>query len=86
MNFTKNGSLFIRGMTPCVYSENRNKKFGYRWTRGGFDVTYTGNSIQRNPKNRMMSHFFTLSFSYTFQYDNDKVYFAYSEPYGYTTL
>jgi hypothetical protein len=85
MNFTKNGSLFSRGMRPAVFSVQRQKKHGHKWTRGGHDVRYWKNSIPRKGRTQI-SHYFTLTFTYTFLHDNDTVYFAYSEPYNYTKL
>ena len=33
---------------------------------------------------RRSKHYFTMSFKFTFTYANDKVFFAYSQPYTYT--
>jgi hypothetical protein len=85
MNFSKNGSLFSRGMRPAVLSLQRLKKLGHKWTRGGYDVRYWKNSIPRRGRTRI-SHYYSLSFNYTFMFDNDTVYFAYSEPYPYSKL
>jgi len=82
MNFTKNGSLFNRGMRPVVYSVTQYNKHMQAWHRGGFDIRYKKNNLARGKA----SHYFTLSYSYTFNYENDTVYFAYSEPYTYTRL
>lgn len=85
MNFSKNGSLFSKGMRPAVFSLQRMKKHGTKWTKGGFDVRYWRNSIPKVGRTKI-THYYTLTFTYTFQYDNDTVYFAYSEPYLYTKL
>lgn len=83
VNFTKDGSIFIRGMKPNTYSKKRYRKYRTGWVRSGDDITYSKNSYVRKTR-RYMSHYYTLTFSYTFQYDNDTVFFAYSEPYLYT--
>ena len=33
-----------------------------------------------------MNFYFTLSFEYTFEYDNDEVYFSHSVPYTFSNL
>ncbi|CAG9321330.1 unnamed protein product [Blepharisma stoltei] len=85
MNFTKNGSLFNRGMRPVAFSVKQYQKHRQGWNRAGFDVRYMKNSLIRDI-NGKISHYYTLSFKYKFIYDNDTVYFAYSEPYTYTRL
>mmetsp|Transcript_4988 Transcript_4988/g.18739 ORF Transcript_4988/g.18739 Transcript_4988/m.18739 type:complete len:969 (-) Transcript_4988:1282-4188(-) len=81
INLLKPDSLYNYGMKPLIYSENdaKNKKKG--WYRGGQNICYYQNNIKR--KN---GYFYTLTFSHTFENDNDLYYFAYCYPYTYTDL
>lgn len=78
-NFTKHTALFKQGLKPSVFSwqKYKNKKIG--WHRGGEKLSY--NKVVRRGR-----VFFTLEFEYTFEYDNDIVWFATSIPYTYSTL
>jgi len=84
VNFTKNGSPFGRGMKPSALSLARARLYGTSWAKTGYDVRYLKNSLPRG--NKGLGTYYTLSFSYTFTYDNDTVCFAYAEPYTYTRL
>ena len=68
-NFTKYTSLFTQGLRPSVFSAQKYKNRNIGWHRAGTKLKY-GRVIR---KNRI---FFTLEFSYTFEYDNDTVWFA----------
>jgi hypothetical protein len=54
---------------------------GKGWFRGGFDVSYYANGLKRGSKS-----YFSLSFTYRFEHDDDRVFFAYCYPYTYTHL
>lgn len=41
------------------------------------------NDVDKQTFKKLARYFYTLSFSYTLQYDNDTVYFAHSYPYTY---
>jgi hypothetical protein len=75
-NMAKADSLYTRGMQPLVYSEVGAREKSVGWRRGGENIAYY-------PSVRV-GH--TLSFTYTFEYANDTVYFAYSVPYTYSDL
>jgi hypothetical protein len=77
----KDDSLFCYGMKPVIFSERR-KDLG--WYRGGFNITYEKNKIQR--EGNSSKFYYTLSFTYKFSYSNDTVYFAHSYPYTYSNL
>jgi len=69
-------------MKIAIRSERINK-----WFRGGESIKYEKyNPTKRNLKLDTTKTYYTLSFTYTFQYDNDTVSFAFSEPYTYTQL
>lgn len=82
VNMRKKDVLFQAGMKPAVYSLQLEGHQGIRWHRDCSSVSYT-----ENISNRASSHkSFTLSFTYNFKYENDKVYFAYAVPYTYSDL
>lgn len=85
VNMAKSGSLFgEKGMRPVVWSE----KSGRGWERGCADVSYS-KSAEAPAKQPLMSgqkQWYTLSFSYTFEHDDDTVFFAYHYPYTYSHL
>lgn len=81
INLMKPDSLYNHGMRPLVYSEAAAKQ-GKGWTRGGVDICYYQNSMKR--KNQ--GYYFTLTWQYTFEHENDVVYFAHSYPYTFTDL
>ena len=83
LNFSKNDSLFNHGMKVLIFSEKHQQKTKAQWFRGGFDISYYSNHIQRTAKG---ATYYTLSFQYQFLYESDVVYFAYSYPYTYSKL
>ena len=82
INLMKPDSLYNHGMRPLMYSESEAKKFGKGWQRHGNDVCYYQNSMKR----KNSGYYYTLTWSATFKYDNDSVYFAHCYPYTYTDL
>ena len=87
MNFSKPDSLFNFGMKVTIYSNKSNEEGkewnNLGWFKGGEKIEYFENPIK---KEHVWCHFYTLTFSYKFNYDNDTVYFAYSYPYTYSDL
>lgn len=81
LNFTKPDSLFNHGMKILLHSSQTHSKTNITWFRGCENITYSANSLKRGSKS-----FYTLSFTYTFPYENDEHYFAYSFPYTYSDL
>lgn len=81
INLMKPDSLYNHGMRPLTYSETAAKK-GRGWVRGGTDICYYQNSMKR----KTAGYYYTLTFSHTFEYDQDVAYFAHSYPYTYTDL
>jgi hypothetical protein len=90
INLMKFESLYNEGMKPAVYSTAKRKHLGLDWHRDGFNVGYFQNSFKRKsflpdcPER--LRYFYTLSFCYTFEYEEDEVFFAYSNPYTYSDL
>jgi murein tripeptide amidase MpaA len=86
MNYSKPDSLFNFGMKVSVYSEKQAIKDKVSWYKSGDNIKYTQNGIKKDPEVAWSKQYYTLTFTHTFKYDNDCVYFAYSVPYTYTDL
>lgn len=78
-NFTKYTSLFKQGLKPSIFSWQKHKSKNIGWHRGGENLKY--NKVIRRGR-----VFYSLEFEYTFEHDNDTVWFATSIPYTYSTL
>jgi hypothetical protein len=91
MNFTKPDSLFNFGMKVSIYSDkmaqgtDEEGTNGRGWYRGGDRISYYGNGIKKDVGYSCFCYY-TLSFSYKFQHDDDTVYFAFCFPYSYSDL
>jgi hypothetical protein len=85
MNLLKPDSLYNHGMKVLVYSEKHNMTSGTGWFRGGESIRYYSNGIKRNDVHAYKTYY-TLSFTYTFRFSKDVVYFANSHPYTYSQL
>lgn len=81
MNLAKKGSLYEKGMKIVIFSQKMHSESNKGWFRGGENITYKPNKVPG-----MKKILYNLSFSYTFQYDNDEISFAFSEPYTITDL
>lgn len=90
INLMKFQSLYSEGMKPAVFSTYKKQAFNTDWHRDGFNLGYYQNANKRKyifpdtPKKYQF--FYTLTFSYTFNYLDDEVFFAYSQPYTYSDL
>eukprot|EP00055_Hartaetosiga_balthica_P016386 m.103392 g.103392 ORF g.103392 m.103392 type:complete len:1433 (+) comp9094_c0_seq2:74-4372(+) len=83
MNLLKNDSLYNHGMQPVVFSQRQYDEKGIGWHRDGDDVAYFKNHIPYKGTDR---RYYTLTFSYISQYDNDTIYFAHCYPYTFSDL
>ena len=100
LNMTKSKSLYNEGMKVLIYSEKKNEFYDsfsqdpanaqadYKgWARGGEDISYFQNNYKREHQaSNFQRCYYTFTFSHTFDYDSDYVYFAYSLPYTYSNL
>ena len=88
----KVGSLYNYGMKIAMFSQKKWKESKIGWFRGGDNINYVMNNyikpvhllIIQNSSQK--NHYSTLTFSYTFEYDNDIMSMAFSHPYTYTDL
>jgi hypothetical protein len=85
VNMTRPGCLYNHGMLVNMWSLKRNQPRFVGWERAGFNLKYgpTNRNMGRQRKGRQ---YFTLSFSVTFDYEDDKVWFASTIPYTYSML
>jgi hypothetical protein len=68
--------MFNYGMKVTIYSEKKATHEEVGWHQGGTDISYFKNNIRKDynfPK-----YFYTATFTYTFEYDDDAVFFSYS--------
>ena len=89
LNLAKSDSLYNDGMQVLIFSEKREQQ---EWFRGGYDITYKSNTYKREvgpvgaSRPSTSKVYYTFSFSYCFEQEDDTVYFAYCHPYGYSDL
>ena len=84
---TKKASLAKKGGLPSVYT---------KWHRGCDNISYNVSRLSSDNKSKILYYrlmagsykkvFYALTFEYTFEYSDDRVYFAYSVPYTYSDL
>jgi hypothetical protein len=88
VNLMKYDSLYNNGLKPLVLSAKKERWSKVGWHRTCDTVSYYQNNIPRTPSTdtRLPHFYYTLSFTYTFEYDHDLVYFAHCYPYCYSTL
>jgi hypothetical protein len=78
LNLLKNYSSFESGMKISQCRESS----GYCWARGGEDITY----LRNNVKLHQDKTYYTLSFSFLFDREDDVTYFAHSPPYTFSMM
>ena len=81
VNLKKKDVLYTEGMKPAVFSTKTSETTGIKWHRDCSNISYT-----RNIKTNSIEKSYSLSFTYSFKYEHDTVYFAYSIPYTFTDL
>jgi len=81
LNCTKHVSHTRTYFQPFVFSQQDFSKNGVGWVSESVDACYMRNGIPRETSTGTESTFYTFTFSYTFKYTEDRVYFAYVKPY-----
>ncbi len=84
INYSKPDSLFNYGMKVTQYSEKKAAAESVGWHRGCDDIRYHSNYIRKSFSSTKFHY--TLTFSHTFEFDDDAVFFAYCYPYTYSDL
>ena len=82
LNLSKSDSLFNDGMQLLIFSEKQAENKDIGWHRGGQKIAYYGNGIKKSGGKT----YYTLTFTYDFEYEDDSVYFAYCYPYTYSDM
>lgn len=72
INMVKPDSLYNHGMKVLSYSIKNADVHHIGWRRVGKNINYS----QNNYKRKGAGNYYTLSFTMTFDYDDDSVYFA----------
>ena len=85
MNLLRKKSKYQNGIKIWYYSKRENIENNRGWHHTNEDVKYYRNYLFRNFKGKRQ-YYYTLSFDFTFKYDNDYIYFANCIPYTYTDL
>lgn len=85
MNLLRKRTKYNYGIKIWVYSVKKNLYNKKNWHHTEEDVKYYKNTLYRTCKGKRQ-YFYTLSFDYTFEYDDDEVYFANCIPYTYTDI
>lgn len=84
VNMENPWSFYASGLKPTVLSLKRFKATGYSWQRAGEHIRYDVGSLLKTRTSNW--RYYTLSFSYTFEYVEDVVYFAMNFPYSYSKI
>lgn len=72
-------------MKVALYSERKAQEQDVAWHRGCTGINYFANNIRKEPL-YLNKTYYTLTFTYEFEFDQDTVFFAYSVPYTYSDL
>ena len=84
LNFSKPDSLFNYGMKVTMYSQRKSENEKIGWYKGCTEITYYSNGIKKDPAS--VKTYYSLSFSHTFEYSDDELFFAFCYPYTYSDL
>lgn len=89
LNLCKPDSLYNEGMKILVYSEKKAAEKDIGWHREGTKISYYRNGICKNDSGKNTGYqksYYTHTFTYNFEHENDVVYFAYCYPYTYSDM
>ena len=85
MNFQRKTTKYSNGIKIWYYSKMKNVEKKISWHHTNENVEYSQNFLYRFIKGKRQ-YYYTLSFDYTLEYDNDEVYFANCIPYTYSDI
>lgn len=92
VNLTKRNSLYQQGMPIKILSLRKAQDQGATWGFGGTNIRYGISKVMKNSmlnfdcENTRKRVYYQISFDYTFEYDDDQVFFAYSTPYTFSMV
>lgn len=82
INLIKPDSLYNHGMRPLCYSKKQADMQGIGWHRTGTDIKYQAS--KKKPLFTQQVVFYTLSWSFEAEHDQDILYFAHCYPYTFS--
>ena len=85
MNFQRKTSKYSSGIKIWYYSVKKNEEKNIGWHHINEKVEYYKNFLYRYIKGKRQ-YYYSLSFDYTFEYDNDEIYFANSIPFTFSDI
>ena len=85
MNLHRKKSFYSNGIKVLYYSKKKFQKEKIGWHHTNEKVEYNSNFLYKIIKCKR-KNYYSLSFDYTFEYDNDEVYFANSIPFTFSNL
>ena len=85
MNFQRKTTKYANGIKIWYYSTKKNQENKIGWEHTTENVEYYQNFLYRFIKGKK-EYYYTLSFDYTFEYNDDEVYFANCIPYTYSDI
>ena len=85
MNFQRKTTRYANGLKVWYYSIKKKEDKNIGWGHTNENVDYYQNFLYRYIKGKRQ-YYYTLSFDYTFEYDNDEIYFANCIPFTYSDL
>ena len=85
MNFLRKTTKYCNGLKIWVYSRKNSEINKIGWHHTTEEVKYSRNFLYKLNKGKK-EYCYTLSFNYTFKFDNDEVFFANCIPFTYTDL
>ena len=85
MNLLRKKTKYSNGIKVWCYSRKNSEINKIGWHHTTENVNYYKNFLYKINKGKK-EYYYTLSFNYTFQFDNDEVFFANCIPYTYTDL
>ena len=85
MNFLRKRTKYSNGIKIWCYSRKNSEINKIGWHHTTEEVNYYQNFLYKLNKGKK-DYYYTLSFNYTFEFDNDEVFFANCIPFTYTDL
>ena len=85
MNFLRKTTKYCNGIKIWVYSRKNSEINKIGWHHTTEEVKYSKNFLYKLNQGKK-DYFYTLSFNYTFKFENDEVFFANCIPFTYTDL
>ena len=85
MNFQRKKTKYLLGIKIWYFSKKKKEEKNIGWHHTTEYVDYSQNFLYNIIKNKRY-FYYTLSFEYTFEYDNDEIYFSNSIPFTYSDI